>query len=207
MKIPLLEAILGCLALFACVGATVNAQPLYEKATFAGGCFWCIQQPFEKLSGVVEVLAGYTGGAGKDPTYGDYAQKGHIEAIEITYDPAKITYAELLNVFWRQIDPTDRAGQFVDRGPQYRSAIFFHTEEQKDLAEKSKAALEKSGRLHKPVVTEIIPATAFYKAEEGHQDFYKKDPVRYKSYRDHSGRDPFLDKVWGKDRNKGQESH
>jgi peptide methionine sulfoxide reductase msrA/msrB len=160
-----------------------------------------MEPPFEKLNGVIKVSAGYTGGTGEDPTYGDYAQKGHVEAIDITYDPSQISYADLLSVFWRQIDPTDPAGQFVDRGPQYRSAIFFHTEEQKQLAEKSKADLERSGKFRRPLKTEIIPASRFYDAEEGHQDFYKKHPDRYESYRKHSGRDQYLDKVWGRDRN------
>jgi peptide methionine sulfoxide reductase msrA/msrB len=182
------------------LGGIASAQPLYEKATFAGGCFWCMQPPFEKLTGVVEVVAGYTGGAGKDPTYGDYAHKGHIEAIQVTYDPSKITYAQLLDVFWRQIDPTDGGGQFVDRGRQYGAAIFYDTEEQKQLAEKSKTELQKSARFHKPLVTEILQASTFYRAEEGHQNFYKKDSVRYRSYREHSGRDLYLDKIWGRDR-------
>ena len=172
-----------------------------EEAIFAGGCFWCMQAPFEKLKGVSSVVAGYTGGEGKDPTYEDYAEKGHVEAIDVTFDPAQITYSQLLDVFWRQIDPTDAGGQFVDRGPQYRSAIFYHNDEQKRLAEKSKQELAASGKFDKPIVTEILKAAVFYKAEDYHQDYYKKNPIRYKFYRSRSGRDQFLDKVWGKDRN------
>jgi peptide methionine sulfoxide reductase msrA/msrB len=179
-----------------------TAQPKYDKATFAGGCFWCMQPPFEKLKGVAEVVSGYTGGTGENPTYEDYAHKGHIEAVQITYDPSIISYNRLLEVFWRQIDPTDSGGQFVDRGPEYRSAIFYHNEEQKSLAEKSKADLAKSGRFRKPIVTEIIKATTFYKAEDYHQDYYKKNPIRYKYYRFRSGRDQFLEKVWGHDKDR-----
>jgi peptide methionine sulfoxide reductase msrA/msrB len=188
--------------MFGILAAIANEKTKYDKATFAGGCFWCMQPPFEKLKGVVEVLAGYTGGSGENPDYEDYAQKGHIEAVQITYDPSIISYKELLDVFWKQIDPTDSAGQFVDRGPQYRSAIFYHDEEQKRLAERSKEELAKSGRFDKPIVTEIVKATTFYKAEEYHQDYYRKNPVRYKYYRFRSGRDQYLEKVRGKD--KGQ---
>jgi peptide methionine sulfoxide reductase msrA/msrB len=177
-----------------------------DEATFAGGCFWCMQAPFEKLKGVSSVVAGYTGGEGKDPTYEDYAEKGHLEAIQVTFDPAQITYSQLLDAFWRQIDPTDAGGQFVDRGPQYRSAIFYHNDEQKRLAEKSRQELAASGKYDKPIVTEILKAAVFYKAEAYHQDYYKKNPIRYKYYRHRSGRDEYLDKIWGKDRNVS-ESH
>jgi len=170
-----------------------------EKATFAGGCFWCMTPPFEKLNGVHEVVSGYTGGTGPDPTYEDYAEKGHIEAVQVTYDPSKISYAALLDVFWRQIDPTDSGGQFCDRGPQYRSAIFYENAEQKRLAEASKDGLERSGRFQKPIVTELLKASLFYKAEEYHQDYYKKNPIRYKFYRASCGRDRYLEKVWGKE--------
>ena len=174
------------------------AQAKYEVATFAGGCFWCMEPPFEKTTGVVEVLSGYTGGHVVNPTYAQVSAggTGHVEAIEVKYDPSKVTYSELLDVFWRQIDPTDRGGQFVDRGAQYRSVIFYHTAEQKRLAEQSKQALDKSRRFDKPVVTEIIRATAFYKAEDYHQDYYKKNAIRYKLYRHNSGRDQFLQKEW-----------
>ncbi|MEK6538246.1 MAG: peptide-methionine (R)-S-oxide reductase MsrB [Nitrospirota bacterium] len=170
----------------------------YEKATFAGGCFWCMEPPFEGLDGILEVVAGYTGGQIKDPSYEEVCEgdTGHAEAVQITYDPSKITYDNILDVFWRQIDPTDAGGQFVDRGPQYRTAIFYHTDEQEMLAEKSKAELERSGRYKKPVVTEILPIAEFYMAEEYHQDYYKKESLRYKSYRKHSGRDQVLKELW-----------
>jgi peptide methionine sulfoxide reductase msrA/msrB len=170
------------------------------KATFAGGCFWCMEPPFEKLEGVSDVVSGYAGGSGEDPTYEDYAAKGHVEVVRVTYDPSRITYSQLLQVFWRQIDPTDAMGQFVDRGPQYRSAIFYHDEEQKRLAEESKAQLEASGRFGATVVTEILPASTFYRAEDYHQDYHKHHSLRYKYYRSRSGRDAYLDDVWGKDR-------
>ncbi len=168
-----------------------------DKAIFAGGCFWCMQAPFEKLNGVSSVVAGYTGGEGKDPNYEDYAAKGHVEAIDVTFDPAQISYSQLLDVFWRQIDPTDAGGQFVDRGPQYRSVIFYRNEEQKQAAEKSKQELAASGKFGKPIATEILQASVFYKAEDYHQDYYKKNPIRYKFYRSRSGRDQYLDKVLG----------
>jgi len=196
----LMKASLAAIGTFALAASIAGARTEYEKATFAGGCFWCMQPPFEKLEGVVEVAAGYTGGSGQNPTYEDYSQQGHVEAVDVTYDPSRISYSQLLDVFWMQIDPTDSTGQFVDRGPHYRSAIFYHNEEQKKLAEQSKAALEKSGRYDKPIVTEIIKASVFYNAEEYHQDYHKKSPLRYKSYRLGSGRDRYLDKIW--DRNK-----
>ena len=175
-------------------------------ATFAGGCFWCVESDFEKVPGVLKVVSGYTGGTGENPTYETYARQGHIEAVQIFYDPTKVTYAQLLDVFWRHIDPTDGGGQFVDRGPQYRSAIFYHDEEQRRLAEKSKEELAKSGRFAKPIVTEIIKFNRFYDAEEYHQDYYKKNPLRYRYYRHGSGRDQFLEKVWPPGRGEMQPS-
>ncbi|MGO8880105.1 MAG: peptide-methionine (R)-S-oxide reductase MsrB [Desulfomonilaceae bacterium] len=201
MTTILIKVLVLGLFVLASLAVIATAQTNYEHATFAGGCFWCMQPPFEKLKGVVEVISGYAGGNGENPTYEDYARKGHIEAIQITYDPSIISYTQLLDVFWRQIDPTDAGGQFVDRGPQYRSAIFYHNEEQKSLAEKSKKELAKSGRFDKPIETDIIKAATFYKAEDYHQDYYKKNPIRYKYYRFRSGRDHYLDKIWGKDRN------
>jgi peptide methionine sulfoxide reductase msrA/msrB len=165
-------------------------------ATFAGGCFWCVESDFEKVPGVLKVVSGYTGGAGENPTYETYAKKGHIEAVQILYDPSKVTYAQLLDVLWRHIDPTDGGGQFVDRGAAYRSAIFYHDEEQRRIAENSKKELENSGRFAKPIATEIIKFTRFYEAEAYHQDYNKKNPLRYGSYRQGSGRDQFLEKVW-----------
>jgi len=171
-----------------------------EKATFAGGCFWCMEPPFDKLDGVVSTTVGYAGGTEENPTYEEVSsgETGHAETIEIVYDPSQVTYAELLDVFWRNIDPTQVKGQFADIGRQYRTAIFYHDEGQKRLAEASKDALGNSGRYDKRIVTEIVPATAFYRAEEYHQYYYEKNPLRYKFYRYGSGRDAFLKKVWGK---------
>ncbi len=170
----------------------------YEKAIFAGGCFWCMEHPFDKLEGVISTTVGYTGGTKKDPTYEEVSAggTGHAESVEVTFDPSRIRYDELLDVFWRNIDPTTPNRQFVDVGSQYRAAIFYLNEEQKRLAEESKARLEASGRYDKPIVTEIVPAMTFYRAEEYHQDYYKKNPIRYKFYRYNSGRDRYLEKVW-----------
>ena len=169
------------------------------KATFAGGCFWCMEHPFDALPGVRSTTSGYAGGAEKDPTYKEVSSggTGHAEVIEIVYDPSKVTYSELLDVFWMNINPTDSGGQFADRGKQYRTAIFYHDEEQKKLAIASKEKLGKSGRYDSPIVTEITPASEFYKAEEYHQDYYEKNPLRYKFYRYGSGRDEYLKKIWG----------
>jgi methionine-S-sulfoxide reductase len=168
-------------------------------ATFAGGCFWCMESPFLKLDGVVEVVSGYTGGEIENPTYEQVTsgKTGHYEAVQVTYQPEKISYQELLDVFWRQIDPTDPGGSFVDRGPQYRSAIFYHNPEQKDLAFQSRQGLNQSGRFSKPVVTEILPAGPFYKAEDYHQKFFLKSPQHYQRYRSGSGRDQALERIWG----------
>ena len=171
-----------------------------ERAIFAGGCFWCMEKPFEELDGVVSVTSGYSGGHTKNPTYENYAAGGHIEVVQIVYDPAKVSYDKLLDVYWHQVDPTDAGGQFVDRGHAYITTIFYTTDQQKRLAEKSKAELDKRGVYDKPIVTPIEPAQTFYPAEEYHQDYYKKNPLRYKFYRSGSGRDNFLDKIWGEDR-------
>ncbi len=172
-----------------------------EVATFAGGCFWCTESDFEKVPGVVKVISGYTGGQKENPTYEEVSSgsTGHVESVQVFYDPKKVTYDDLLNYFWRHIDPTDGSGQFVDRGAQYRSVIFYHDKVQKETAEKSKEALEKSGKFKKPIVTEILMFSRFYPAEEYHQDYYKKNPLRYKYYRFGSGRDQFLEKVWAKE--------
>ena len=177
----------------------ISAKEKLETAIFAGGCFWCMESPFEKVPGVKDVVSGYTGG--NNPTYEEVSSgtTGHVEAILITYDPNKVSYEQLLYIFWRQIDPTDSDGQFVDRGKQYRSVIFYQTKEQKALAEKSKMELDKSKRFEAPIVTEIISATKFYPAEDYHQDYYKKNPVRYNYYRYGSGRDQFLKKIWQKE--------
>ncbi len=169
-----------------------------EKATFAGGCFWCLEADFEKTEGVVEAVSGYTGGQTADPTYEQVSSgtTGHLEAVQVTFDPEKISYRQLLDVFWHHIDPTDAEGQFVDRGPQYRTAIFYHDEEQRRQAERSKRELEQSGRFGKPIATRILPLTRFYPAEAYHQDYYRKHPVRYRIYRRGSGRDQTLHRLW-----------
>jgi len=180
---------------------TGKEEMKWKTATFAGGCFWCTEADFEKLPGVVKVVSGYTGGTKENPTYEEVSSgmTGHVEAVQVYYDPTKITYEELLDYFWKHVDPTDAGGQFVDRGSQYRSVIFYHDEEQKRLAEKSKEALGKSGRFNRPIVTEILKFTKFYEAEDYHQDYYKTHALKYKFYRYASGRDQFLEKVWGKE--------
>jgi len=181
-------------------GTTMDSN--LKTATFAGGCFWCVEADFEKVPGVVEAISGYTGGQRPNPTYKEVSAggTGHAEAVQVIYDPQKVSYSQLLDVFWRHVDPTDPGGQFVDRGSQYRSAIFYHDEEQKRLAQASKAALEKSGRFDQPIATEISMLTTFYKAEDYHQDYYRKNGLRYKFYRSGSGRDQFLKKTWGSEK-------
>lgn len=172
-----------------------NVQKV-ERALFAGGCFWCMEKPFEKLEGVLSVVSGYAGGTTVNPTYNNYGRGGHTEVIEITYDPTKISYGKLLNVFWRQINPTDAGGQFVDRGNEYISAIYVNSAEQRQQAEASKNQLIASNLLEKNVVTPILDAPKFWPAEEYHQDYYKKNPLRYAFYRSRSGRDDFLNSTW-----------
>jgi len=169
-----------------------------ELATFAGGCFWCMVTPFEEMPGIQEVVSGYTGGRTENPTYEEVCSEttGHAEAVQIAYDPEIMPYEKLLGIFWQQIDPTDPGGQFHDRGESYRTAIFYHTEEQRKLAEASKAELEASGRFDRPIVTAIEPADPFYPAEDYHQDFHRKNPYRYKMYRKGSGRDAFIERHW-----------
>jgi peptide-methionine (S)-S-oxide reductase len=197
MKI-LLMAIMGLSFIFFST-AMVTAATNLEKATFAGGCFWCMEHPFDELPGVVSVTSGYTGGHKKNPTYEEVSAggTGHAEAVQIVYDPAKVSYEKLLSVFWHNIDPTVRDRQFCDVGNQYRSAIFYHNEEQHRLALQSKAQLEKIKTFREPVVTEIVQATEFYPAEEYHQHYYKKNPIRYKFYRTSCGRDRRLKELWG----------
>ena len=180
-----------------------NQEMNLSKATFAGGCFWCTEADFEKVPGVVKAISGYAGGMKENPTYHEVSSgnTGHVEAVQVYYDPARVTYEQLLDFFWRHIDPTDGEGQFVDRGAQYRSVVFYHDEEQKRLAEKSKEVLQESGKFRNPIVTEIVRFTNFYEAEEYHQDYYKNNPVRYKFYRYGSGRDQFLENTWGKEMN------
>jgi peptide-methionine (S)-S-oxide reductase len=182
---------------FAATGA-VQAAGL-DKATFAGGCFWCMEAPFDKLPGVVSVTPGYAGGHKKNPTYEEVSAggTGHAEAVQIVYDPVKIEYSKLLDVFWRNIDPTVRDRQFCDVGSQYRAVIFFHGEEQRRKALQSKTALEKNKPFREAIVTEITPASDFYPAEEYHQHYYKKNPLRYSYYRNGCGRDSRLKALWG----------
>ena len=180
--------------------AQTTTHQTLETATFAGGCFWCMEPPFDKLDGVISTTSGYTGGQTKNPSYEEVSSgvTGHAESVQVVFDPAKISYAQLLDVFWHNIDPLTPDGQFCDHGRQYRTAIFYHSEEQKRLAEASKQALEQSGRFTQPIVTEIVPAGEFYKAEEYHQDYYLKNPIRYKFYRYNCGRDQRLEQLWGK---------
>lgn len=179
--------------------AVDTAADKAAKATFAGGCFWCMEPPFDKLAGVLATTSGYIGGHQQNPTYKQVSAggTGHAEAVEVLYDPEKISYEELLGVFWRNIDPLTPDRQFCDAGSQYRSAIFFHNEEQKRLAEKSKQDLVASDRFDEPIVTEIAPAATFYPAEDYHQDYYQKNPLRYKYYRYSCGRDKRLQALWG----------
>lgn len=171
-----------------------------EKATFAGGCFWCMEEAFDKVEGVVSVTSGYTGGNKPNPAYEEVSAggTGHAEAVEILYDPARVSYAKLLEVFWRNIDPTTPDRQFCDGGNQYRSAIFYQNETQKRLAGESKQAVERTKPFKGPIVTQIVPASAFYVAEDYHQDFYKKNPIRYKFYKYNCGRAQRLEELWGK---------
>ncbi len=173
-----------------------------EIATFAGGCFWCMEPPFEKLVGVQSVVSGFSGGDEPDPAYEEVASgaTGHVESVQVYYDPSIISYEDLLEVYWRQIDPTDAGGSFVDRGFQYTSAIFYHDSAQQVAAQASKEAMDASGRFESPIVTRIEAFKSFYSAEEYHQDYYKKNPIRYKFYRHNSGRDQYLDRIWGEDR-------
>ena len=177
------------------------ASPATAKAhaTFAGGCFWCMEGPFDRLPGVISTTSGYTGGNVKRPSYEQVSSgmTGHAEAVDVVYDPSKVTYEQLLDVFWHNVDPLDRGGQFCDRGNQYRTAIFYHDAEQQRLAEQSKEALDASGKLKKKIVTEIVPAGEFYAAEDYHQEYYIRNPIRYKYYRFNCGRDDRLKQLWG----------
>ncbi|WP_267897397.1 peptide-methionine (R)-S-oxide reductase MsrB [Peribacillus glennii] len=173
----------------------------YEKAIFAGGCFWCMVSPFDEMDGIIEVVSGYTGGHKENPTYKEVCSEttGHYEAVEITFDAKIVPYEELLHLYWQQIDPTDEGGQFSDRGKSYRTAIFYQNDQQKSAALASKKEIEQSGRFSKTIVTEIVPAGKFYRAEQYHQNFYKKHAFRYELYRRGSGRDSFLKEHWPKD--------
>ena len=177
----------------------MNKMPEHtQSAVFAGGCFWCTESDYEKVDGVIEAVSGYTGGRMENPTYKQVSAggTGHVEAVRVTYDPDKVSYGQLLDIFWRHVDPTDAGGQFVDRGDQYRSAIFYANAEERQTAESSKNALAASGHFDRPVVTDILPLGSFYEAEDYHQDYYKKNPLRYNWYRSGSGRDKFLEMTW-----------
>ena len=179
----------------------LSARQEPETAIFAGGCFWCVEADFDKVPGVLDTLSGYIGGERPDPTYEEVSAggTGHAEAVRITYDPAQVSYAQLLDLFWRSIDPTTPDRQFCDRGSQYRSAIFYLNEEQRRLAEVSRAALEADKPFPEPIVTEISPADTFYPAEVYHQDYYRKNPIRYRFYRFNCGRDQRLEALWGEE--------
>lgn len=173
-------------------------EPHLQLATFAGGCFWCMVKPFDQWPGVIEVVSGYTGGHTVNPTYEEVCsdETGHLEAVQITFDPAIFPYRKLLDTFWQQIDPTDAGGQFYDRGSSYQTAIFYHSEEQHQEARASKEALEQSGRFEKPIATKILPAAPFYPAEEYHQNYYQKQPLHYSQYSIGSGRERFIREHW-----------
>jgi len=181
-------------------GSHANDGLQQAKATFAGGCFWCMEEAFEKIEGVVSAVSGYTGGQVENPTYEQVSAggTGHTESIEVIFDPNKVTYKQLLDVFWRNVDPTTPNAQFCDHGTQYRTAIFYHDESQKQLIEESKERIETSKTFPESIVTEIAPASAFYSAEEYHQDFYTKNPIRYKYYKWNCGRTKRLEQLWGK---------
>jgi peptide methionine sulfoxide reductase msrA/msrB len=207
MKIILasLFTLAGMLLISACAESTqptklINSSGL-SIATFAGGCFWCVESDFEKIPGVDQVISGFSGGSIVKPSYKQVSagSTGHVEAVQVYYDSKVINYNDLLQVFWRQINPTDNEGQFVDRGKHYRPVIFYHDKEQQQKAELSRQNLQASGRFDKPVITEIVPFKNFYAAEDYHQDYYKKNPLRYKYYRHNSGRDQYLTKTWGDD--------
>ncbi len=203
----ILSGLLLALAIVAGVRTSAEAMPADEKAPssgklqtayFAGGCFWCVEADFQKVEGVTEAISGFAGGDKENPTYQEVSsgRTGYAESVKVTYDPAKISYSDLLHVFWTHIDPTDKGGQFIDRGRQYRSAIFYRDDSERRLAEASKKQLEEAGVFRKPIVTEIVPLKKFYEAEKYHQDFFKNHSDRYRAYRSGSGRDSFLKKTW-----------
>ena len=197
-----MQRLLAIFFFAAAVSGSAGAQTpaaATAKATFAGGCFWCMEPPFDKLDGVISTTSGYTGGSKVNPTYQEVSagSTGHTEAVQVVYDPKKVSYEKLLDVFWHNVDPTQKDGQFCDHGSQYRTGIFAHDTEQKRLAEASKAALEKSKPFKASIVTDIVAATTFYPAEDYHQDYYVKNPVRYKLYRTGCGRDARLKDLWG----------
>jgi len=194
----LIVALVAIGLIFSAVAMSGPSVVERQEAVFGGGCFWCMEPPFEQLAGVIDVKAGYSGGDGVDPTYQEVSsgQTDHIEAVRVVYDPSLISYEELLDTYWRYIDPTDPGGQFADRGNHYKTAIFYDSEEKRLVAEESKKELDRSGIFDRPVVTKILPAKAFYPAEEYHQDYYKKNSVHYEAYKVGSGRAGFLEQTW-----------
>jgi len=201
-----MRALMTVLVTFAALAAAATTgsagvvdPPHTELATFAGGCFWCMEPPFDAIDGVLSTTVGYTGGHVKNPTYQQVSAggTGHAEAIQVVFDPAKVTYRQLLQVFWHNVDPTTRDRQFCDRGHQYRTAIFYHDDAQRQAAEQSKAELERSKPFSGDIVTEVVPAGPFYPAEDYHQEYYRKNPLRYKYYRFSCGRDARLEELWG----------
>jgi peptide-methionine (S)-S-oxide reductase len=201
-EVPLLKSrVLAVASICLAAAALALASPPPERASaiFAGGCFWCEETAFEGVPGVISVTSGYTGGQKKNPTYEEVSSggTGHAESVEVVYDPSKISYEKLLDIFWRNVDPSQANGQFCDHGTQYRSAIFYKDEAQRRAAEESKRKLEEQPRFKGKIVTQIVPASTFYPAEEYHQDFYKKNPVRYHTYRTGCGRDARLKEIWG----------
>jgi len=199
MRVLLLTALAAGLLGLPTDAETPAPEPALETAIFAGGCFWCMEPPFEKLPGVRDVVSGYTGGHDPDPTYEEVSTggTGHTEAVQVTYDPRQVTYAKLLDVFWHNVDPLDARGQFCDKGPQYRPGIFARGDAQRALAEKSLADLAESGRFEQPIAVQVEPAGTFYPAEDYHQDYAEKNPLRYRFYRAGCGRDARLEAVWG----------
>jgi methionine-S-sulfoxide reductase len=197
--VPLALLLAGVAAAWAQTPSTAP-EARTAVATFAGGCFWCVEEAFEKVPGVFSAVSGYTGGTVPNPTYEQVSTEatGHAEAVRVTYDPAKVSYEQLVDWFWRNIDPTQVGGQFCDHGSSYRSAIFVHDEAQRKVAEDTKRALAASGRIKQAIVTEIVTAGAFYEAEDYHQDYYKKNPNRYRFYKFNCGRVQRLEEIWGK---------
>ena len=201
--------LLACLISMASISTSARAADATETAIFAGGCFWCVESDFDHVPGVLETISGYIGGTMPDPTYKIVSAggSGYYESVKITFDPAKISYSQLLDIFWRSVDPTDDGGQFCDRGASYKTAVFTTSTAQQEVAEASKAALASSGLLKAPIVTRIVPATTFYPAEDYHQDYYNKNPVRYKFYRYSCGRDAKIESLWGAEAHRGIMEH
>jgi peptide methionine sulfoxide reductase msrA/msrB len=203
-KLKIIISVTLMLSLVVSLGAQVIskdsplADAFYDKATFAGGCFWCMEPPFEALRGVVDVVSGYSGGSMRNPSYQDVTsgKSGHLEVVQVTYDPQKVSYETLLKVFWQNIDPTDKNGQFADRGSQYQTAILYHTDQQRQAAEKSLSDLDASGKFKKSIATQIIRYDEFWPAEDYHQDYYQKNSIRYNRYKVGSGRDAYLKRTW-----------